>query len=116
MIAGVALAVIVAAVTISTRRPVAIAEEDVARTAIAPPAPTEPGEAVEDTVQVEREPIDGRRIEVERPSNADQHGVSALLGQSQSGRCADEQRRERPWRRTSPGAGTLEGDDFPVRW
>ena len=77
VIAGIALAVIVVAVTISTRRPVAIAEEDVARAAIAPPAPTEPGEAVEDTVQVEREPIDVRQGGVEHsepnPTNSGRH-------------------------------------------
>ena len=52
MIAGVALAVIVTAVTISTRRPVAIAETKDDPAAIAPP-PTAPGEAVEDTIEVE---------------------------------------------------------------
>jgi hypothetical protein len=44
-------------VTISTRRPVAIAEADVVQAAIAPP--TEPGEAVEETIPEElkqREP------------------------------------------------------------
>ncbi|HEV2928252.1 MAG TPA: sodium/proton-translocating pyrophosphatase, partial [Propionibacteriaceae bacterium] len=51
LIAGIALAIIIAAVTISTRRPVAIAEDDVVQAAIAPP--TEPGEAVEDTVAEE---------------------------------------------------------------
>ena len=77
VIAGIALAVVVAAVVVSTRRPVAIAEEDVARASIAPPPPTEPGEAVEDTVQVEREPIDGQRIGVEHsdanPTNSGRH-------------------------------------------
>ena len=51
LIAGVAVAVIVAAVVVSTRRPVAIAESDVAKAAIAPP--TEPGEAVAETVEEE---------------------------------------------------------------
>jgi K(+)-stimulated pyrophosphate-energized sodium pump len=51
LIAGIALAIIIAAVTISTRRPVAIAETDVVQAAIAPH--TEPGEAVEDTVAEE---------------------------------------------------------------
>jgi K(+)-stimulated pyrophosphate-energized sodium pump len=51
LIAGIALAVIIAAVVVSTRRPVAIAEADVVQAAIAPP--TEPGEAVEETVQEE---------------------------------------------------------------
>jgi K(+)-stimulated pyrophosphate-energized sodium pump len=51
LIAGIALAIIIAAVTISTRRPVAIAETDVVQAAIAPR--TEPGEAVEDTVAEE---------------------------------------------------------------
>ena len=58
VIAAIALAVIVAAVVISTRRPVAIAEADAAQASIAPPSPTEPGEAVEDTVEVEREPVE----------------------------------------------------------
>jgi K(+)-stimulated pyrophosphate-energized sodium pump len=51
LIAGIALAIIIAAVTVSTRRPVAIAEDDVVQAAIAPP--TEPGEAVEETVEEE---------------------------------------------------------------
>jgi hypothetical protein len=51
LIAGIALAIIIAAVTISTRRPVAIADTDVVQAAIAPQ--TEPGEAVEDTVAEE---------------------------------------------------------------
>ena len=51
LIAGIALAVIIAAVVVSTRRPVAIAESDVVHAAIAPP--TEPGEAVEETVEEE---------------------------------------------------------------
>ncbi|HZA73966.1 MAG TPA: sodium-translocating pyrophosphatase [Propionibacteriaceae bacterium] len=77
VIAGVALAVIVVAVTISTRRPVAIAEVDAAPAAIAPPTPTAPGDAVEDTVQVERDPVDARRINVEQaeanPTNSGRH-------------------------------------------
>ena len=48
LIAGIAVAVIVVAVVISTRRPVAIAEADVASCRHRA-APTEPGEAVEDT-------------------------------------------------------------------
>src|SRR5918992_838502 len=51
LIAGIALAVIIAAVVVSTRRPVAIAESDVVQAAIAPH--TEPGEAVEETVEEE---------------------------------------------------------------
>ena len=77
LIAGIALAVIVVAVTISTRRPVAIAEDDVAQASIAPPRPTEPGDAVEDTVQVEREPVDVRRGSAEHsepnPTNSGRH-------------------------------------------
>ncbi len=77
VIAGIALAVIVVAVTISTRRPVAIAEVDAAQPSIAPPSPTGPGEAVEDTVQVEREPVDVRRGSAERsesnPTNSGRH-------------------------------------------
>ena len=41
------LAIIVVAVTISTRRPVAMAGE-----VTSPPSPTEPGSAVEDTIEV----------------------------------------------------------------
>jgi K(+)-stimulated pyrophosphate-energized sodium pump len=51
LIAGIAVAVIIAAVVVSTRRPVAIAESDVVQAAIAPP--TGPGEAVEETVEEE---------------------------------------------------------------
>ncbi|HLL63960.1 MAG TPA: sodium-translocating pyrophosphatase [Propionibacteriaceae bacterium] len=69
-IAGLALAVICTAVIISTRRPVAIAEADVAQTSIAPPAPTQPGEAVEDTVEVERETVEARRAD---PTNSARH-------------------------------------------
>ena len=53
LIAGIALAVIVVAVVISTRRPVAIAEEDVARAALAPAPTTAPGAAVEEQVPLE---------------------------------------------------------------
>ncbi len=48
LIAGIAVAVIVAAVVISTRRPVALAEPSAAPDAIAPPSPA--GEGVEDNV------------------------------------------------------------------
>jgi K(+)-stimulated pyrophosphate-energized sodium pump len=48
LIAGIAVAVIIAAVTISTRRPVAIADSDVVQAAIAPPS--EPAVPVEETV------------------------------------------------------------------
>ncbi len=48
LIAGIAVAVIITAVTISTRRPVAIAESDVVQAAISPPS--EPGVAVEEPV------------------------------------------------------------------
>ena len=48
LIAGIAVAVIITAVTISTRRPVAIAESDVVQAAISPPS--ESGVAVEETV------------------------------------------------------------------
>jgi K(+)-stimulated pyrophosphate-energized sodium pump len=51
LIAGIAVAVIIAAVVVSTRRPVSIAESDVVQAAIAPH--TEPGEAVEETVEEE---------------------------------------------------------------
>ena len=44
---------IIAAVVVSTRRPVAIAEDDVVHAAIAPSPVTGPGEAVEETVQEE---------------------------------------------------------------
>jgi hypothetical protein len=71
------LAVIVAAVVISTRRPVAIAEVDAAQAAIAPPAPTAPGAAVEERVQVERDPVDVGRINAEQaeanPTNSGRH-------------------------------------------
>ena len=53
LIAGIALAVIVVAVVISTRRPVAIAEEDVARAALASAPTTEPGAAVEEQAPLE---------------------------------------------------------------
>jgi K(+)-stimulated pyrophosphate-energized sodium pump len=51
LIAGIAVAVIITAVTISTRRPVAIAESDVVQAAISPPS--EQGVAVEETVAEE---------------------------------------------------------------
>ena len=47
LIAGVAVLIIVIAVTISTRRPVAIADTP------AQPAITGPGESVEDTIEVQ---------------------------------------------------------------
>jgi K(+)-stimulated pyrophosphate-energized sodium pump len=70
VIAAVALAIIVAAVVISTRRPVAIAEADAQQASIEPPAPTGPGEAVEDSVEVEREPVEVRRAD---PTNSGRH-------------------------------------------
>jgi K(+)-stimulated pyrophosphate-energized sodium pump len=72
VIAGIALAVIVGAVVISTRRPVAIAEADAAQASIAPPAPTQPGDAVEDSVGADRDRVEARRVDVERgnPTNS----------------------------------------------
>jgi K(+)-stimulated pyrophosphate-energized sodium pump len=73
LIAGIAVAVIIAAVVVSTRRPVAIAESDVVKAAIAPP--TQPGEAVEDTIDAEHVDVD--RVEVEQskinPTNTARH-------------------------------------------
>ena len=63
LIAGVAIAIVIAAVVVSTRRPVAIAEADATQASIAPPPPTEPGAAVEDTVAVEREPVEVRQVD-----------------------------------------------------
>src|SRR5918997_678032 len=67
LIAGIALAIILVAVIISTRRPVSIADANAAQASIAPPPATEPGEAVEDTVEVERESVEARRVD---PTNS----------------------------------------------
>jgi K(+)-stimulated pyrophosphate-energized sodium pump len=77
VIAAIALAIIVTAVVISTRRPVSIAASNADQAAIAPPAPTQPGEAVEDTIEVERETVDARRVAPEptevNPTNSGRH-------------------------------------------
>ncbi|HZA04542.1 MAG TPA: sodium-translocating pyrophosphatase [Propionibacteriaceae bacterium] len=70
LIAGIALAIILVAVIISTRRPVSIADANAAQASIAPPPATEPGEAVEDTVEVERESVEARRVD---PTNSARH-------------------------------------------
>jgi hypothetical protein len=62
--------IIIAAVVVSTRRPVAIAETNADQAAIEPPAPTQPGGVVEDTVDAEREPLDIRRAD---PTNSTRH-------------------------------------------
>jgi len=70
LIAGVAIAIVIAAVVVSTRRPVAIAEADAAQPSIEPPAPTDRGEAVEDTIEIERESIEVRHVD---PTNSARH-------------------------------------------
>ena len=75
-----------------------------------PAPPTEPGEAVEETVEVEREPIDGQRIGVEHsdanPTNSGRHVTLRRAAVGAWLRADSERLTRRPmahWR----------GDDFP---